>query len=382
MKTEQMALYVLIGATVGALAIFGIMLLFKRKCRPGKCSNIRHSKKEGYSMGWGAGAEPQWSITWTPPTVGTGTGYTVTYSGAVIDSNKKPIYSFSTISDPSIFLPDTTAPGVYTITVTATNQIGEGPAYTQQITLGNHTPQFTGQLGFQLASKPFPNNTIILDIDGVFPDAAANGSTNVAPGSYSTTLTKLQVDGNNQALNNTVWNVTPTHAHFETELGISIQPTSTVTFTWKMCNYDLCTNATWQFSAPISSHYPKFSGSDLKVTQPTPTSFAIQVAGVFPDASTSGNHNSSPGSYLIWITTKMAGENFDGGNWTLIPTQLSAQITGLPWATHPGQKITFTIKACNIIGTSNNFCDGNTWVYTVPGSKPGPSSDVLSRFGV
>ena len=245
MKTEQMVLYVLIGAAVGALAIFGIMILMRRRCHPGKCSNIRHSKREGYSIGWGAGSVPQWFITWTPPSSGTGTGYTVTYSGSVMDSNKKQIYSFKNISQPEFMLSDSTPPGTYAVTVIATNQIGQGPAYTQNITLASHIPKFTDNPSL---SWPKDYTHMMADVSGVMPDVPTQGLVNTNPGSYTVTFSVKDAKENPIVLTDQSWKLLPTGAHYEGNFPFNISFGMVFNITWEVCNYDMCISKTFQWT--------------------------------------------------------------------------------------------------------------------------------------
>lgn len=205
---------------------------------PGKCGKMKagRSEIEGY-WGEGTAAKPVWQISWSPPTTGgVGVGYTVTYAGSVVDSQKKTVYTFSKLATPSISLPDTTPPGNYSVSVVAWNQYGAGPAYVQSITLANHTPSITSTV------STYNNQGVLtLTSTGNFPDVDKN--------QYTYSFQMYQEEPPNQIsipftvgkvikFTPTEWVITLNVMQFQNYPGIKVQTQVS------LCNYDMCAYST------------------------------------------------------------------------------------------------------------------------------------------
>jgi hypothetical protein len=144
------------------------------KCSGIKCQRVARNPAPSPVPGPGSrlmGADPtptfDWIVSWTPPSTGTGDGYTVTYSGNITDNTGKQVFDFNGVPQPNFILPGSFTPGEYTVTVTATNQIGQGPAYSQKITITSHQPYITKN---EISYDPNIPSLIVVIATGGFPD--------------------------------------------------------------------------------------------------------------------------------------------------------------------------------------------------------------------
>lgn len=241
----------------------------KGQQKPGICKKIRGMKTKWAAS---ASAPPTWVISWTAPTQGTGPGYVVTYSGSMENSDKQSIHTFSDQSQTYFVLPDTIPAGVYSVSVVATNQIGQGPTYTQNITLANHAPslQETPKVGWNPAF-----NNISLSCTGTFPDAL-NGVTNVHPSFYTLSLVIKDASGNVIPLTgDPTWSVfggpsTNNTAKYSQALSKSVMMGEKLSIKWTICNYDMCATADFEYEVPGSIPGPSSNAKADFVHGPLP----------------------------------------------------------------------------------------------------------------
>lgn len=232
----------LILVLIVCVVIAQVMYLYKiRKVKPNCCKHISSGKVKK-EVGTGD-SSPDWLISWTAPTQGTGMGYTVTYGGSVIDSNEKVIYTFDKISVTNFTLPGTTYPGDYNVTVIATNQVGAGEPYTQKITLADHIPIITGlKWSYNYYLGQMSGLTCVFE--GSFPDCNlpdCNGTTH--PSNYSFSAQVIDEKGND-IVSFTNWYFQRTNSSIsvaaEVSFGTVLNPGDTITTTLGICNYNLC----------------------------------------------------------------------------------------------------------------------------------------------
>jgi hypothetical protein len=215
---------------------------------PGLCQDIRIGQMgnpmwtpEGSrDASWtddATGSNPVWVISWTAPKVGTGPGYSVTYSGQVLDKTQKSIYTFSNLSATNFDLPDTTTPGDYNVSVVATNQFGAGPAYTQKVTLTNHYPTIS-------SATLNPNKgSYLAIIGGNFPDLDVKDTKNY-------TFTYKVTNKNGEEIHVTNFQYTFV-SNFEMAAKFNApapNPGDALILVFNICNYNMCVSGAATYS--------------------------------------------------------------------------------------------------------------------------------------
>ncbi len=245
---------VVIGVVVGFFVVLiATYFMSPRGVCPGKCHGLgrrRHHvlvdshRSEGFSPHMedqGIAAVPVWVVNWSPPTSGTGTGYTVTYSGTVQDDTGKTVYSFKDIAQTSFSLPDTIPAGTYNVTVTATNEVGTGQPYSDKISFTSHFPTFVGAPQFNYEQPALGSPKLTVHQPGNFPDVIATGFTNKTPGNYSAKIS-LTDPSNGRPIPFPImaWDLSSQALTFTLTLEDNMSPGQKVNVSYGTCNYDMC----------------------------------------------------------------------------------------------------------------------------------------------
>lgn len=252
LSSTHTALLVFAGIAILSVVIFLVVYLMKKHHSPknklpGLCTQIRHGRQISRRA---ANPVPKWFVAWTAPSQGTGPGYTVTYSGSVDDSSGQAVYSFKTLTEEGFTLPDTTPAGTYKVNIMATNQLGDGPVYSQDITLANHAPKFSGEPQVIWGPKQNQTQQVSVIMLGSFPDVPQTPFNNGQPGSYSVTWSLMDSEGKVIPTTTDTWVVENT----ATAAGYAPIPTpgEVYNISISVCNYDMCAASKFKYTVPGS----------------------------------------------------------------------------------------------------------------------------------
>lgn len=217
-------------------------------CHGLKCKKLYRGKE----------ASPMWVVSWNPPLQGSGPGYTVTYSGKV-ENSQKVIYTFSNLSATEFSLPGDIPNGIYAVTVTAANQIGQGPPFTQNISIQSYQPILSGGDTIQYKGPVLGTYPITITVNGTFPGCAVGGN---IPPSYN--ITQSIVENNTNVFPiSSAWTCGPSSLVYSALLKQSdYAPGQPLDFTFNICNAGMCAGNTDHFNSPNKLPGPS---SDINV---------------------------------------------------------------------------------------------------------------------
>jgi hypothetical protein len=252
---------VLVSVVAAVFVLLAAYIFLTRKTCPGRCGQIkcgRRSGRENYSSNFfgvslTGSEDPVWTISWKPPTQGTGSGYNVTYSGTMTDDKGQVVYKFTNISVTEFTLPDTTPLGTYTVSVVATNQVGSGPSYSQKISLTNHTPSIS-TVTVQNTAQDLSNIKVFCL--GLFPDKGNGCNSQNNPCNYTGKIVFTDYATHDTLSAAYTWENDHDSQQNVDEFVFTVKfakepsPGQKIVFDIDICNYDLCATKSWTWQAP------------------------------------------------------------------------------------------------------------------------------------